>query len=118
MAYKRRILGGADMPDRYCEICGTTRNLHRHHVFGASNRKFSERHGLVMDLCLDHHTGNKGIHFNKKMDLFYKKKYQKKFESEHPNGHELWMQTFRRNYLDEDYKSNDQVIEDSLSEMG
>ena len=44
----------ADMDERRCFLCG--RNgaedpLDRHHIFGAANRKKSEKYGLVVDLC-------------------------------------------------------------------
>ena len=44
---------------RCCEICGRTGTsrvpLHRHHVFGGSNRKISDKLGMVVDLCCECH---------------------------------------------------------------
>ena len=36
---------------RKCFLCGATRDLERHHVFGAAHRNLSEEYGLVVDLC-------------------------------------------------------------------
>lgn len=74
---------------RECFLCSTTQNLHRHHIFGGSNRKWSEKYDLVVDLCQEHHTGSQGVHFNK---VFMDKL--------HIYGQEL----FERNYPDLDFR--------------
>ena len=67
-----------------CFFCGTDQNLHDHHIFfGISNRKNSERYGMKVWLCQEHHTGNVGVHFNKDMDLALKELAQRKFEMSH-----------------------------------
>ena len=69
--------------EKCCYVCGTTINLHCHHIFyGTSNRKQSEKHGMKVWLCQEHHTGNTGVHFNKFLDLYLKQKAQTHFESE------------------------------------
>lgn len=85
--------------DQKCYVCGTTQNLHKHHVFGASNRKWSEKYGLIIILCARHHNmSDDGIHFDKELDLFVKKEAQKRFEEVH-GTREDWMRIFARNYL-------------------
>lgn len=59
--------------EKHCRICGSVRDLEEHHVFGAANRKRSDRDGLTIWLCADHHRGARGIHFNRKTDLYYKR---------------------------------------------
>lgn len=82
----------------HCYVCGTTLNLHKHHVFGGANRKHSEKYGLTVWLCGRHHNmSEEGVHFNKALDLKLKTKYQKIFEDEH--GHDEFMKIFGRNYL-------------------
>lgn len=67
--------------DKRCFLCGTTLNLHDHHIFfGTANRKKSERFGLKVYLCMEHHTGSSGVHFNEDLDDGLKKLAQKKFE--------------------------------------
>lgn len=41
--------------EQECYICGTTRTLECHHIFGAANRKLSEKYGLKVYLCKYHH---------------------------------------------------------------
>jgi 5-methylcytosine-specific restriction endonuclease McrA len=83
---------------KICDNCGSLNNLHMHHVFGAANRKHSEKYGLKVYLCMECHTGSNGIHFNRPMDLWYKARFQSKFEEQY--GHEEFMKIFQRNYLD------------------
>ena len=68
--------------EHYCLICGTTQNLHKHHIFfGSANRKKSEKYGCWCYLCGKHHNlSNEGVHFNKDLDNRLKKMTQKKFE--------------------------------------
>ena len=66
---------------KQCWVCGRTDQLHDHHViFGTSNRKQSEKYGLKVWLCYEHHTGNQGVHFNRELDLELKKLAQTYFE--------------------------------------
>ena len=83
-----------------CYVCGTTYNLHRHHVFyGTSNRKNSEKYNMVVCLCAAHHNmSSTGVHSNKKLDLRLKKEYQLRWEKENGNR-EDFMKIFGKNYL-------------------
>jgi hypothetical protein len=48
--------------------------VHIHHVFGGPNRSKSEKYGFIVPLRYDYHDmSDYGIHFNRKMDLEYKK---------------------------------------------
>lgn len=80
-----------------CIICGKP-HPHRHHVFGASNRKWSEKYGLTVPLCYEHHNGSDaGVHFDKCLDLALKQMAQKKFMETYPG--EEFLTIFGRNYL-------------------
>ena len=84
---------------RECAVCGTTRNIHAHHIYQGCRRQTSEKYGAVIDLCFYHHNGsNQGVHFNRTLDLKLKRDWQREFESEH--GHEEFMRIFGRNYLE------------------
>jgi hypothetical protein len=51
--------------NKECYVCGRTDQLHDHHViYGGANRRISEKYGLKVWLCYEHHTGNAGVHFN------------------------------------------------------
>ena len=84
--------------DKECYFCGTTLNLHDHHIFeGTANRKNSEKYGLKVWLCGKHHDlSDDSVHFNpiymsllKRIgQLYFEKTYDEDFKS-----------IFRRNYL-------------------
>lgn len=82
-----------------CFICKTPYNLHRHHIFeGTGRRKTSEKYGCWIWLCGTHHTGYKGIHFHKDVDLKVKQLCQQKFEETIGTRSEF-MILFGRSYL-------------------
>lgn len=82
-----------------CYVCGTTHNLHSHHIFfGTANRKQSEKFGMKVHLCQEHHTGNAGVHFNKPLDLHLKKLAQEHFEAKY-GTREYFMSIFGKSYI-------------------
>lgn len=84
--------------EKECYVCGTILNLHSHHIYPGANRKNSEKHGLKVWLCMEHHTGQTGVHFNKDLDTHLKQMAQRYFE-ENCGTHEEFIQIFGRNYL-------------------
>lgn len=79
-------------------MCHCTGDLHRHHVFGAANRKHSEKYGLWIWLCPAHHNmSDAGVHFNKALDLQIKQIAQREFEDTY--SHDKFIKIFGRNYL-------------------
>ena len=85
--------------NKECFVCGTTSDLESHHIFGGTaNRKVSERYGLKVWLCHEHHTGNKGVHNgNVAVDRYLKELAQRKFEETY--SREKFIETFGRSYL-------------------
>lgn len=72
--------------EKECYVCGTTQGLHCHHVFfGNPNRKHSEKFGMKVWLCWEHHTGSTGAHQNRALDLHLKKLAQREFEARFGN---------------------------------
>ena len=81
-----------------CKVCGTTLNIHRHHIFGGSNRQVSEKNGFVVYLCAKHHNAsNEGVHYNKALDLKLKREAQTEFEKIH--SREEFIRLIGRSYL-------------------
>lgn len=81
-----------------CYVCGTTFNLHRHHIFEGRNRQQSEKYNMTIKLCGYHHNlSNDGIHFNKELDRSVKRMAQEEFEKQF--SHEEFMKVIGRNYL-------------------
>ena len=81
-----------------CFICGRVTDLERHHVLGGTaNRKLSEKYGLTVYLCHEHHTGKDGVQYDRKKGDALKRLAQIAFEARY--SHDEWMQVFRKNYL-------------------
>lgn len=87
--------------EKECLICGNTYALHRHHVyFGTANRKLSESHGCWCYLCPEHHNmSNFGVHNNRAVDMYLKRKCQKILEEDIGWTREYFMDVFGRSYL-------------------
>lgn len=83
-------------PNCYCSYD----KLQTHHVFGAANRKWSQKYKLTIPLCAFHHNmSDEGIHFNKPFRDAVQKMAQEKFEETYP---ELdFVSIFGRNYKGE-----------------
>lgn len=72
-----------------CVICGTENNIILHECIYGRNRQNSIKYNLVIPLCVDHHTGNNGIHHNKLFDDYYHKLAQNKWEETYGNRDEF-----------------------------
>jgi hypothetical protein len=102
----RSIIAG-DRDDT-CHYCGRVGFVHKHHIFGGANRKWSEKYGLFVHLCPYHHNmSDRGIHFNKEMREEYQKLGQYYFELQYALEHGVgeaeakaeFMRIFGRNYM-------------------
>ena len=81
-----------------CQLCGQWHYLEKHHVFGAANRKHSEKWGMVIELCpACHRTGRQSVHQCRETADKVKAHYQRIFMHKYPN--EDFMSIFGRNYL-------------------
>lgn len=85
--------------DKKCFICGTTNNIQCHHIFGASSRSYSEKYGLKVYLCREHHTGNNGVHFQPKLAQMLHEIGQKKGMEHYGWSEDEFRRIFGRNYL-------------------
>lgn len=84
--------------EKECFITGSTTCLHRHHIYGGRNRRVSEENGFWVYLRADYHNmSDKGVHFNRELDLALKKACQEKYEETH--SREDFMKLIGRNYL-------------------
>lgn len=94
--------------DGRCYLCMALHGDHgrkatqEHHVlFGTANRKLSERYGLKVYLCLEHHEeGPEAVHKNADLARMLKVEAQRAFSIRFPNLD--WMAIFGRNYIDDD----------------
>lgn len=88
--------------EKVCFMTADTENLQEHHIFGGSNRKWSERYGLKVWLRVDwhlHDASNYALHRHpgKGLDLELKQLAQEKFEETHTRAE--FMSIFGRNWL-------------------
>lgn len=81
----------------HCYLCGKPRE-HLHEIIYGKNRINSIKYNFVIPLCANHHTGKDGIHFNKDLDLYYKRLCQIYFEKNIGNRIEF-IKIFGRSYL-------------------
>lgn len=81
----------------HCYLCGAPAMKTPHHIFNAANKKKSEKYGLMMPLCFNHHTGAEGVHTIPGKMTETKAFGQKMFELYYP---ELdFLKIFGKNYL-------------------
>lgn len=81
-----------------CFLCGSAQWLEKHHIFGAYNRRKSEKYGLTVTLC--HYCHNEpptGAHHNKETMDYLHRAGQEAFERHYPE--EDFKEIFGRNYL-------------------
>jgi len=85
--------------NKQCFVCAKPYDLHSHHIcYGTSNRKQSEKYGLKVWLCVNHHTGAEGVHHNRDFDIELKKIAQTYFEATHGTREEF-RSIFGKSYL-------------------
>lgn len=85
--------------EKRCYRCGTTFNLHKHHIYAGGYRNRSERYGAWCYLCFNHHVGADGVHTHKGASywLFLKAECQAKFEEKY--SHERFMEVFGKDWI-------------------
>lgn len=92
------------MEVRGCFLCGRNGSgdpLEKHHIFGGSRRKKSDKYGLVVYLCGNrcHRNGEYAVHRNKDTALFIHRYGQEKFMRENNRTTEQFISEFGKNYL-------------------
>ena len=80
----------------HCYICGAP-YPQIHHIMNKYDKERSEKWGLLVPLCMTHHTGMFGVHTHPDLMLEMRKTGQKKFEELY--GHDKWMEEFGKSYL-------------------
>ena len=80
----------------HCFVCGRP-YPQIHHIMNAFNKAKSEKYGLILPLCMNHHTGAEGVHTKPEKMLACKQMAQRKFEEDHTR--EDWILEFGKSYL-------------------
>ena len=81
-----------------CFVCGSPYTEIHHVIYGTANRKLSDKYGLVVPLCHEHHRGQTGVHFNRDFDTSLKKLAQEKFNAVY-GANKSFLEVFGKNYL-------------------
>lgn len=84
-----------------CYVCGTTRNIHIHHIFYGRNRENADKDKCVVPLCIYHHTGIYGVHTKrgKELDTRLKQECQKAWLKHYKKSVSDFIERYRINYL-------------------
>lgn len=90
----------------YCYLCAALHNdytyklTQEHHVmFGSGQRELSEKYGLTVQLCMEHHKeGPEAAHNNQAIRELLCRDAQEAFMMEYPELE--WMEIFKKNYLE------------------
>lgn len=81
-------------------VCRSTHVVWHHVIYGTANRRLSDYYGLIVPLCPFHHNeSSEGVHFNKKLDLHFKRLAQTKFEEHYPDLN--FVEIFGKNYKED-----------------
>ena len=84
--------------EKECFITGAETWLDLHHIYAGPNRKHSDAWGCWVWLRADwHNMSERGVHFNRELDLRIKRECQEAFEKLH--GHEKFIEIFGKSYL-------------------
>ncbi len=88
--------------EKKCLFCGGVHWLECHHIFGGNpNRKLSEKYGLKVWLCHNHHNEPpNGVHFNAEIRQRLQAKAQKIAMKHYEWTIEDFIKIFGKNYLD------------------
>lgn len=114
-----------DKRDRTCYLCmmlhdddSMKKVLQEHHIFGGTaNRKLSEKYGLKVYLCLDHHlTGPEAVHKDAKVAILLKKEGQQAFKKRYPSMN--FMKIFGKNYLTDEDEPRQQAYKEPATAAG
>lgn len=87
--------------DKECFFCGSQIRLESHHVFnGNPNRTLSEKYGLKVWLCHEHHNEPpNGVHFNASINQWLKATVQQKAMEYYGWNADTFRRIFGKNYI-------------------
>lgn len=94
-----------DKREKTCYLCmmlhgdyNIREGLEEHHViYGTARRRLSEKYGLKVYLCHEHHEDSReAVHKNKEIDNILKDIAQRRFEQEYPTIE--FVEIFGKNY--------------------
>lgn len=99
MAKKLKSIITKDL--EHCYLCGAP-DPQIHHIFNGAMKRKSEKYGLIMPLCMRHHTGDEGVHTIPGRMTETKEFGQRMFELYYPDLD--FRAIFGKNYIQEEKK--------------
>lgn len=92
------------MRDDHCFLCKRNRHagrLETHHIFGAGNRKLSDKYGLTVTLCEEcHRTAKHAVHQSAATMQYLHEYGQRKAMRENGWTVQDFIEVFGKNYID------------------
>ena len=87
--------------EKCCFVCGAMQGLECHHIYGGiANRPISEKLGLKVWLCVEHHRGTDGVHGkNGKILMEHLHKKGQEYFEEHYGNRMDFIKSFGKSYL-------------------
>ena len=82
-----------------CAICRRYTRLECHHVFGGPYRKKATKHGAMIHICRECHTGPDGIQYNRDLSNYWKSVFQHRIMKQHGWTTAQFIKEFGRNYI-------------------
>lgn len=88
-----------------CYITGGIRNVEVHHIFGAADKRMSEKYGFMLPLRRDYHRGEEySIHENRIFSVNMKIACQNYYVNVLGKSEDEWRSEFRKWYTEEDIR--------------
>lgn len=102
-----------DLTRCFCQDETCSGALEAHHiVYGFSRKKISDKEGLIVMLCHEHHQGTNGVHgkngaeLGNMLKIIAQKTWEQNYIEKYPYknhaedaAREAWIRLFGRNYL-------------------
>lgn len=87
--------------EKKCFICGRINALHCHHILFGKSRKKSDKDGLMVYLCYEHHEGTNGVHGKNghSLDITLKKIAEKRWCEYYGKTIDDFIKEYGRNFL-------------------
>lgn len=87
--------------NKECFLCGTTNDLHLHHIIFGKNRKKCDEDKLTIYLCREHHEGTNGVHGKNghKLDMWLKQRAERKWCEYYKRTISEFIDRYGKNYL-------------------
>lgn len=87
--------------DDFCFRCGSRSNLQCHHCLAGPYRRKADEDGLTVMLCMECHTGSRGVHTTREGMKWWKETLMPIAQAKYLETHtqEEWLKRYGHNFL-------------------